>query len=258
MLTKEESGKPLYEQLRRALRRDILSGTYPPGTQLPSETELGRRYSVSRITVRRAVQELSQEGILVRIQGKGTFVLSNDTRLQMNAQGSLWEALELQGHKLEAQVLCRSSQVWDQEMGWMLGVDCRPCAFFRRILKEEETPLILEEVYFLPERLAISAQELEWVPFCQFAGRKGPYGRIRREIRTVKASQQTADLLCCGEGQAVFQITQVCCSPEGVPMVVSRSYFPGNRYCFLMDEGGLQFRASMDFERVLSQNTSSC
>ena len=55
MMTRTEGGKPLYEQLRLALRDDILSGVYPPGAQMPSEIELGERYQVSRITVRRAV-----------------------------------------------------------------------------------------------------------------------------------------------------------------------------------------------------------
>lgn len=242
MLIKTMSGKPLYEQLRLALRGDILSGVYPPGTQLPSETELGGHYGVSRITVRRAVQELSQEGMLIRIQGKGTFVLSCDAHLRMNVQGSFWESMELQGQKLTAQVICRSTQVLDKEIGWLLGVECRPCAFFQRVLKERECPLALEEVYFLPERLEISPDELEKLPFCRIGGKKQPQGRIRREIRTVKANRQIAASLNCGEDETVFQITQTCCSQDGVPTVVSRSYVPGNRYCFLLDEKGFQLQ----------------
>ena len=67
---------PLYEQLKNAIKEDIQAQIYRPGDRMPSEAELEEKYQVSRITVRRAVKELCEEEILVRKQGKGTFVLS--------------------------------------------------------------------------------------------------------------------------------------------------------------------------------------
>jgi GntR family transcriptional regulator len=73
---------PLYRQARRELQRAIESGRYPPGEALPSETELARALGVSIGTLRKAVDELVHEHVLVRRQGKGTFVaLHNDARL---------------------------------------------------------------------------------------------------------------------------------------------------------------------------------
>ena len=72
----QNSAVPLYEQLKDAIRADILSGVYKPGTRLPNEAELEAEYGVSRITVRRAVKELVSEGFIVKKQGKGTFVRS--------------------------------------------------------------------------------------------------------------------------------------------------------------------------------------
>jgi GntR family transcriptional regulator len=72
---------PLYRQARRELQRAIESGRYPPGEALPSETELARALGVSIGTLRKAVDELVHEHVLVRRQGKGTFVaLHNDAR----------------------------------------------------------------------------------------------------------------------------------------------------------------------------------
>ena len=65
---------PLYKQLKRLLEDALNDGTWKPGESLPSEPELAREYGVSRITVRTALNELSKEGRLVRLQGKGTFV----------------------------------------------------------------------------------------------------------------------------------------------------------------------------------------
>ena len=72
---------PLYEQLKVALKEDIRNKIYKPGDRMPSEIELEKQYSVSRITVRRAIKELCEENILIRKQGKGTFVAPKNTEL---------------------------------------------------------------------------------------------------------------------------------------------------------------------------------
>jgi len=64
----------LHGQLRDDLRTDILRGRYAPGAQIPTETEMISSYGVSKITVRRAIQDLTTEGLLVGQRGRGTFV----------------------------------------------------------------------------------------------------------------------------------------------------------------------------------------
>lgn len=69
-----ETRPPLYEQLRGELRDRIECGTYRPGDLFPSEAELMAEYSMSRITVRRAIAELQREGLVATRQGAGTYV----------------------------------------------------------------------------------------------------------------------------------------------------------------------------------------
>ena len=73
----ESAGMPLYRVVKRALLTAIEGGTYPPGSSLPSETELASAFGVSIGTLRKAVDELSAEHLLVRRQGRGTFVASH-------------------------------------------------------------------------------------------------------------------------------------------------------------------------------------
>ncbi|MEJ5253069.1 MAG: GntR family transcriptional regulator [Chthonomonadetes bacterium] len=68
----------LYRQIYHTLKADIVSGHYPPGAQLPTETELMHRFGVSRVTVRHALALLQREGLVVRIPAKGTFVRHSD------------------------------------------------------------------------------------------------------------------------------------------------------------------------------------
>ena len=65
---------PLYQQLKEEIKGKITDNTFPYGSKIPTETELSEIFQVSRITVRRAIQELCQENYLVKKQGKGTFV----------------------------------------------------------------------------------------------------------------------------------------------------------------------------------------
>ena len=73
------SSVPLHTQLRDVLRARILDGEYPQDSQMPSESELGALFKVSRITVRQALGDLQKEGLIFKIHGKGTFVAKPKT-----------------------------------------------------------------------------------------------------------------------------------------------------------------------------------
>lgn len=79
---------PLYEQMRRLLRTQIVNGYYTDGDKLPSENHLMRTYGITRTTIRRAISALVQEGLVKQIHGKGTFVsLKKISKSIWNFQG---------------------------------------------------------------------------------------------------------------------------------------------------------------------------
>jgi len=69
--------QPLYRQIKSLITQSLVSGEWGPGDPIPSEIELANRYGVSQGTVRKAVSELADENVLIRYQGKGTFVASH-------------------------------------------------------------------------------------------------------------------------------------------------------------------------------------
>lgn len=76
--------KPLYEKIKNEIQRDIMNGNLPVNSQLPTELELSTRYNVSRITSKRALNELERDGLIYRIQGKGSFVA--DTNIKKTSE----------------------------------------------------------------------------------------------------------------------------------------------------------------------------
>lgn len=76
---------PLYQQIYDEIKDAIEKGVYAPKERIPSELELAEQYEVSRITVRRAVEELCSDGYLVKQQGRGTFVSTPHINRQFHA-----------------------------------------------------------------------------------------------------------------------------------------------------------------------------
>jgi len=96
----KKKGKPLYIQLKNFLLKDIKEN-YKPGEIIPPEPQLEKLYNVSRITVRKAIEELERENIVKKKQGKGTFVLEQKILYEANKIGSLTQRLSKQNYKLE-------------------------------------------------------------------------------------------------------------------------------------------------------------
>ncbi|MBP3542482.1 MAG: GntR family transcriptional regulator [Clostridia bacterium] len=95
----KKSQSPLYMQLMTRLKNDIEAGVYPAGARIPSEQVLCDTYGVSRVTVRKAMLDLVQEGLLIRRQGKGTFVADEKIRRDLSAITSFTLACAQRGHQ---------------------------------------------------------------------------------------------------------------------------------------------------------------
>ncbi|SFU74756.1 GntR family transcriptional regulator [Pseudoduganella namucuonensis] len=90
---------PLYAQIKEALRAKIVDGTYAPHQRLPSESEMMAAFGVSRITVRQAIRDLQNEGLLFSVHGKGTFVALPKVSQELTHLQGFNEAMHQLGHE---------------------------------------------------------------------------------------------------------------------------------------------------------------
>ena len=81
---------PLYTQIKEILRNRILDGTYKAHEQMPSESDLTRSFSVSRITIRQALGDLQKEGLIFKIHGKGTYVSQPKAFQNLGKAARVW------------------------------------------------------------------------------------------------------------------------------------------------------------------------
>ncbi|MFC6346203.1 GntR family transcriptional regulator [Vagococcus carniphilus] len=97
--------KILYQEVSDSIKKDVIEGKYPINSYIPTENELEEMYNVSKITVRKAIQILCNEGYLVKQSGKGTEVISNRPFNILSKASSFTTILEKSGKQVEKKVL---------------------------------------------------------------------------------------------------------------------------------------------------------
>lgn len=113
------SGQPIYEQIFQQIKAQILSGTLPEGTALPSMRLLAKELRISVITTKRAYEELERAGYIISMTGKGSFVAGINTELMREEQLQKIEGYLQQA--VEAARLCNLSLAELQEMLQLIG-----------------------------------------------------------------------------------------------------------------------------------------
>lgn len=105
MHTEPIAAAPLYAKLRDSLRAEIRAGRYRDGSPMPSEASLGRRFGVSRITVRQALSELCNEGLIYKVNGRGSFVDAPKAHQSLQRLEGFGEAMSRLGFSSTNRVL---------------------------------------------------------------------------------------------------------------------------------------------------------
>jgi len=96
---------PLHVQIRESLRRQILTGHYKPGDRIPSEEDLAKGWQVNRLTARRSISDLVNEGLLQRRPGIGTFVIGRRALRDISSLVSFWQSTRDRGMKPSAKLI---------------------------------------------------------------------------------------------------------------------------------------------------------
>ncbi len=240
MKLNEDALTPLYKQITDVLKADIQSGRYHTGDKIPSEAELSQIYSVSRITVRRAVEDLANEGYLTKRQGKGTFVnprkLARKICPESNVQ-SFTEACRADGREASAHVLTRDVVAPSQEAREFLQLgDSDELVYVKRVRCADGIPIMLENNYFPTDRFAFMlSEELEDVSEFELIKKHldlTPSATALCTLEIVLANAEKADALQVAVGDPLFYEDNYFLDEYGNPLFLGQQYIAGSRYIF--------------------------
>lgn len=230
----ESSSLPLYQQLQRSLRNAIEKRLVAPDDALPPERELAEELSVSRITIRKAIDGLVEEGLLVRRQGAGTFVCA---RVEKNFAKltSFSEDMRARGRKPRSVWLNKSSGTVTPEESLTLRLSPgTPVYRFHRIRYADDAPMALEYATILGSCLpSIEAVDSSMYEALEKAGNR-PVRALQR-LRAVLFTAEQAKLLKAHEKDAGLLVERVGFNSEGRAVEFSQSFYRGDIYDFVAE-----------------------
>lgn len=232
---------PLYQQIKALILRGLQDSEWKPGEAIPSEFELAARFKVSQGTVRKAIDELAAENLLVRRQGKGTFVATHSEArtqyrfLRLQPDDGVFGAL-MERHFLD----CRRVRA-PAEVARVLGLRTGDAAVqVRRTLLSGGVPVVLDDIW-LPGALfkGLSLERLEAFPGPLYGFFESEFGvrmiRAEEKIRAVQADAGSAALLELNEGAPLLSVERLSMTYGDKPVEWRRGLYNTSRHFYRND-----------------------
>jgi GntR family transcriptional regulator len=221
--------QPLYRQIKYLITESLISGEWRPGESIPSEVELAHRYSVSQGTVRKAISELADQKLLVRHQGKGTFVASHSKERtkfpflrvlpdQGDVQSLSASLLDLWRIKLDAKSAAELGLA-EGASGWLI----------RRLLSPAGKPAVYEEIRLPNAQFeAISVPVIEKHDCMLYSMYEGVFDvrilYVEERVKAKPAEGEVASRLRVAVGSPLLVIDRVAYTYGDRPIELRRSY----------------------------------
>ena len=239
MKLNEDSMTPLYRQVLEDIKAGIMSGVYEPGHKIPSEAELSEMYDVSRVTVRRAIEQLARDGYLTSRQGKGTYVnhgmLAQKFR-QPVGEIEFAETCTEMGMREGVRFLGRRSVPASKQHRAVFGDDCESVIEMVCVHTANDVPVIEEKTYipFEGNSFLLDSSLEDASPFQLLQERTGreASGCDENTLEIAPAGAKLAKELGVNAGDPLFVQRVVVRDQAEAPLCVSERYAVGSRCLF--------------------------
>jgi GntR family transcriptional regulator len=239
MLISRKSALPLYHQLREFLREKIEGGEWEPGHQLPGEGDLQSEFGVSRATVRQALQLLENDGLIERIQGKGTYVgrpkIASDLMSMFTNEALIVDASSNASFHLIH--LMQVSPPAAAAIALKLPAREKVYEIKRTIFVDDEHLMLITS--WLPASLAPDLESKGLGETSLWRILRGQYnleiGHQHREVQVTILDEEEAEALGGRAGAPAMLLTYLNSSRTGTPLEYRKVIVRGDRCKYVMD-----------------------
>ena len=226
--------RPLYLQLAGRLAEDIHSGRFKPDEALPSERALAEALDVSRVTARKAIDRLVEQGLVVRRHGSGNYIVP---RLEqaLNRLTSFSEELRERGFQPSSRWLARTLVAATPEEQLALGL--APGAKVARLerLRLADGSVMSYELSVLPSAALPDPAQVHDSLYAHLAARGQAPRRAQQQLRALNADARLAGLLGVPPGQALLHITRIGFDASDRAVELTQSYCRSDVYTFVSE-----------------------
>ena len=222
----------LYARIEAVLAAEITGGGLKAGDQLPTEDSLIARFGVSRITVRRAIQNLVSRGLVEIRRGRGTFVAAPKITQELKELSGFVEDMHAVGRKPTARIIAKEIVAADAAVARQLALTRgERVVRIRRVRLADGIPLSFDETY-LPLEIGrkIMANNLRVEPIFSLLERKYDVPLIEADYKldAVPAETEVAAALKVKERSPIFRIERTSYSTGGRPVDYERLHYRGD------------------------------
>jgi GntR family histidine utilization transcriptional repressor len=224
-------GLALFEQVKAFVTLHIQDGSWPAGFRLPSEHDLVLRFGISRMTINRALRELTEQGRIVRIKGVGSYVAELKPQSTLLQIGSLANEIRQRGHEYCCKVLTVERMAASADVGVWLELPPGESVFHTVCLHlEERVPVQLEDRYVNPRVVPrYLDQDFAVEPPGDYLKRTVPYDQIEHVVDAVLPNTEQAGLLKMQVTDPCLLLTRRTWS-LGRLVTMARCLHPASRY----------------------------
>lgn len=226
--------RPLYAQFAQLLRKAIIDGRLEAGAALPPERDLAAEYGVSRITIRRAIAELAEDGLLTRKQGAGTTVTR---RIEQNFSriSSFSEEMAARGQVASSSWILRAQGIVTPAEAMQLNLSPgAPVMRFHRVRIADDAPMALE-FSTVPGYCLGSIHDVSESLYAALAHTDHRPVRALQRLRAVPFTSAQARLLQVDAGTPGLLIERCGFLRDGRPVEYTQSYYRGDAYDFVAE-----------------------
>ena len=223
--------KAKFTVIKQHICDNIESGAWQQHSKVPSENELASEFSVSRMTARRALQELTEQGLLVRTQGAGTFVATFKSQSSLLEIRNIADEIADRGHLYSAkQILLKEVDV-SEEIAILLNLKTSDKVFYSEVLHFENNEAIQLEQRFVNRNLVPDylGQDFSSTTPHEYLSSEAPLTEATHEVEAVLADAYVCQHLAIAATVPCLQVKRRTWSSQGVVSLATLTS-PGNKY----------------------------
>ncbi|MFC4402179.1 GntR family transcriptional regulator [Gracilibacillus xinjiangensis] len=229
----KKSPLPIYYQLQQEIREQIQNGELQPGELIPSERIYTEKYDISRMTVRQAINNLAQEGLLVRMKGKGTFIAEQKIQQTLKGITSFSEEMKQKGREPGSRVISLKEINADRFMANKLDIDNDAKVLkLKRVRLADQIPVAFETSYMPKDTVGQMKEEDFANSFYEYVENVLHFHITHGEqdIESTLAEQEDKEYLGLEDGAPILLIKRLTYISGNKPIEYVRTAYHADKY----------------------------